>query len=1019
MVFDQIKQSVNCNDLVLELGLHVTAGNMINCPDPAHADKHPSCQVNREYLYCHGCRRSWTAIDLVMEVKGWDLITAARWLADRAGVPWPEQSEEARQEYEQQLNRQTEMSKRLNCWAKNLRDQDREYLKRRGFTDDFIKQHGFGFCSQKKPQDQEAARQLGLLIDTKDGRSWYMPHGRIVIPFYQYGKPIQVAFHKPGERGGGKYLYPAGWAKPLLGVETIYKIPKPPFLVEGVFDYLSLLQAGLPALCSLGTRLSEKQREQLAKVPSFYICFDGDEPGRKAALELAKDFYPAAKIINLPDGKDLNDLLRELGQEQFKEYILQAVQKAKHYLDLVTAQLEQDPHSEEVRAEATLFVARLVSGIDRDLKIDRLAKILKPLGIGKTTIRQEVDRLRKELAAQEEEAKKEEEETQHDKLLKIAQQAELFRDEHETPFARVPVGEFKQNWPVRSRSFKMWLTGKFLEETNRGPNNEALSAALNTIAALAWKSEKQYRLHVRTAPHKDSFYYDLGDQAWRAIKVSSGCWEVDSKPPILFKRYSHMQAQVEPLPGGDPWKLFEFIHLKDEKNKLLLLVSVITDFIPDIPHVVKVFYGPGGATKTTSAKTVRAIVDPSAAPACRAYKDKKEFMQYLAHNYSCLLDNLSSISPDLSDLICSAVTGDGDSKRALYTDDDDIIYNFKRCFIINGINNVVTRPDLLRRAVLFPLEPPSPSERLEEREYWRRFEEARPWILGGIFDTLARAMQLYPDIRLTGLYDMADFTRWGVAITKAMRINPEEFLQAYRDNKAMQNEEAVSNNAVASAVMALMEERETWRGTASALLEELEKKAEEEKINIKGKGWPKAANSLSRKLNELKSTLQAAGVEIYRDRQDKRIIFLERTLDATENIVETVETVESPIKSGVTDRRYFDDIPTIQSNTVDNIVKGKGRENGPSGDIGDVDDIFSCSKENRKEKNTEIIEGSNETPASFCKYCGELIEWVKDEGGRWIPMRPDYTGFHKCKEAREEEGGLEECMVGFADDDPY
>jgi len=953
---------------------------------------------------------------MVMQVKGWDLLTVAKWLAERAGIPWPEESEEARQEYDRQINRQVEMSKRLNFWAKNLRDQDLEYLKRRGFTDDFIKQHGFGFCSQKKPQDLAAARELGLLIDTKDGRSWYIPHGRIVIPFYQYGKPIQVAFHKPGERGGGKYLYPAGWVKPLIGS---YKRGETPILSEGIFDFFSLVQAGLPALCSLGTRLSEKQLEQLAKVSSFCICFDSDEPGRKAALELAREFFPAAKVINLPDGKDVNDLLRELGRERFKEYMLQAAKEAKNYLDLVMAQLEENPHDEKARGEAILFTAKNVSGIDRDLKIDQLAKILKPLGIGKTTIKREVERLKKELAAQEKEAENEEEETQHDKLLKIAQQAELFRDEHETPFARVPVGEFKQNWPIRSRSFKMWLTGKFLEETNRGPNNEALSAALNTIAALAWKSEKQYRMHVRTAPHEDSFYYDMADQAWRAVKVFPGGWEIDNKPPILFKRYSHMQAQVEPLPGGDPWKLFEFINLKDKKSKLLFLVSVITDFIPDIPHVVKVFYGPGGATKTTSAKTVRAIIDPSAAPACRAYRDKKEFMQYLAHNYSCLLDNLSSISPELSDLICSAVTGDGDSKRALFTDDDDVVYCFKRCFIINGINNVVTRPDLLRRAVLFPLEPPPPSERLEEREYWQRFEEAKPQILGGIFHVLARAMQLYPEIKLTGLYDMADFTKWGAAITKALGIDPKEFLQAYRDNKAMQNEEAVSNNAVASAVMALMEDQETWRGTASALLEELEKKAEEEKINIKGKGWPKAANSLSRKLNELKSTLRAAGVEIYRDRQDKKIIFLEKALEATENIVEIDETDESPIESGVTGRRYFDDISTMRSNIDDNIVGSEARENGHSGDIDDIDDIFSCSKENRKEKNTEIIEGSNETPASFCKYCGELIEWSKDEGGRWIPMRPDYTGFHNCKEAREEEGVPEECMVDFADDAPY
>ena len=121
MVFDQIKQSVNCNDLVLELGLHVTAGNMINCPDPAHADKHPSCQVNRGYLYCHGCRRSWTAIDLVMEVKGWDLITSARWLADRAGIPWPEQTEEARQEYEKRARPAAGTAEAAGRPGRNLR----------------------------------------------------------------------------------------------------------------------------------------------------------------------------------------------------------------------------------------------------------------------------------------------------------------------------------------------------------------------------------------------------------------------------------------------------------------------------------------------------------------------------------------------------------------------------------------------------------------------------------------------------------------------------------------------------------------------------------------------------------------------------------------------------------------------------------------------------------------------------------------------------------------------------------
>lgn len=57
-----------------------------------------------------------------------------------------------------------------------------------------------------------------------------------------------------------------------------------------------------------------------------------------------------------------------------------------------------------------------------------------------------------------------------------------------------------------------------------------------------------------------------------------------------------------------------------------------------------------------------------------------------------------------SDEICKAVTGIGHTKRELYSDDDDIIYEHRRVLSINGINVALTEPDALDRSIF--IEPP-------------------------------------------------------------------------------------------------------------------------------------------------------------------------------------------------------------------------------------------------------------------------------------------------------------------------
>jgi hypothetical protein len=309
-------------------------------------------------------------------------------------------------------------------------------------------------------------------------------------------------------------------------------------------------------------------------------------------------------------------------------------------------------------------------------------------------------------------------------------------------------------------------------------------------------------------------------------------------------------------------------------------------------------------------------------------------------------------------MICSAVTGDGDSKRQLYTDDEDIIYNYKRVFIINGVNNVVTRPDLLRRSVLFQTEKWLDSEALPEKELWRLFEAARPDILGGIFDTLSKAMELYPQLELSGLYDMADYTRWGCAIAEALGYGADAFLAAYTENRGQQAKEAIANHPVASAVSAFMHGRNEWSGQPSELLDELERVAMAEKINTKLKAWPKAANSLTRRLNEAKTVLAKSGIRIEAGKSGEREIVLTR--EGSENTVQTVQTVQTVGGQGFQAGRYVDDTGRYcneKINTVQIPPSPKPLRDKRLDDMDDMDDIFPTLQGDDDFLSSELWEG--------------------------------------------------------------
>jgi len=112
---------------------------------------------------------------------------------------------------------------------------------------------------------------------------------------------------------------------------------------------------------------------------------------------------------------------------------------------------------------------------------------------------------------------------------------------------------------------------------------------------------------------------------------------------------------------------------------------------------------------------------------------------------------------------------------------------------------------------------------------------------------------------------MADFTRWGCAITQALGLSNDDFLNAYYSNIDAQSEAAIDASPVGMALVALMEVQDTWTGTPSDLLTALEKAAETIKVNIKARSWPKDPSWLVRRIQVILPNLLEQKIRVIRD----------------------------------------------------------------------------------------------------------------------------------------------------------
>lgn len=505
-------------------------------------------------------------------------------------------------------------------------------------------------------------------------------------------------------------------------------------------------------------------------------------------------------------------------------------------------------------------------------------------------------------------------------LVEIAlNNCKLFKDEFGIPHALVKLDDYYDVLLVEGTKFKRYIS-KLYYDTKEGriANPESIKTSILHLEAIAEFGDVTIPLHFRVAwsnPNtKDAIYYDLSDSKGRCIKITkdNGWKIVDNRIEILFRRYKHLSPQIEPIKkvlsnndiddiDNTDNKIFDkfidLLNVKDDDNKLLLKCYIISLFIPGIAKPVLMLHGEQGSAKSTLQELIKILVDPSSIKILTFPKDTNEFIQQLSHNYIAYYDNISEIKDWISNLLCSAVTGNSFSKRQLFTDDDDFFYNFKRVVGLNGINLGATKADLLDRGLIIQLERIPKEKRRKVEEIWKEFEELKPRLLGYTFDVLVKVLQFKsnnPEFSLPGgLNRMADWEEYAEIISRCIGEKDNEFQRVYQDNIGVQIDEAIAASPLSMAIVELMKDKindETgeiielkteWQGKATQLSEELNNIAIEVlNINIqKLKSWPKSPNYLSRRLNEIKTNLREKGIEIekgIKDKKDNRLIIIRK-----------------------------------------------------------------------------------------------------------------------------------------------
>ena len=481
-------------------------------------------------------------------------------------------------------------------------------------------------------------------------------------------------------------------------------------------------------------------------------------------------------------------------------------------------------------------------------------------------------------------------------LTEIAACGELFHTATGTAYADLLVDGHRETSPIRSKRFRGWLRRRYYQATGGAATAAEIRSALDLLEARAQFDGLERAIHVRIAEHGGHIYLDLADEQWRAVDIGPDGWRVIECPPVRFRRPAGMLPLPVPQQGGSIESLNSFLNLASRDDFVLIVAWLLAALRSGGPYPLLAISGEQGSAKTVLSKLLKALIDPNAAPVRSLSREERELMIAANNGYLLVFDNLSGLPAWLSDALCRLASGGSFAVRQLYTDDEEILFEAARPILLNGIEEVVSQPDLGDRAIFLTLPPIGERQRLPESELWREFEIARPRMLGALLDAAVHGLRVLGRVHLDRLPRMADFALCAAACEPAL-WPAGTFARAYAANRRTAIESIIEADPIATCVRAIMIDRTTWSGSASDLLRLCAESARDD--ISRATAWAKNPRALAGRLRRAQTFLRRLGIEITFSREGRTgTRMIKVSASGGENNVSTVSTVSAARSNG-------------------------------------------------------------------------------------------------------------------------
>lgn len=188
-------------------------------------------------------------------------------------------------------------------------------------------QDGMRYLAEVRGLTLEMAQKwrLGIVSEPLPGHERFK--GRLAIPYRTPSGPVGMVFrcildHDCRDHGGNKYDMVSGDKRRLFNVHALHVDVPQLVLCEGEMDAIAATSIG--GVMAVGVPGARNWRSHWQYLFDGYdeviVAADGDKDGKELA-ERVKDALSNARVVQMPDGHDVNSYLVEHGAEQFRKYI--------------------------------------------------------------------------------------------------------------------------------------------------------------------------------------------------------------------------------------------------------------------------------------------------------------------------------------------------------------------------------------------------------------------------------------------------------------------------------------------------------------------------------------------------------------------------------------------------------------------------------------------------------------------------------------------------------------------------